>query len=375
MEVEAGSRQTDVGTIPADWDARELSEIFSISAGGDLVTESFSSVRDEEHCYPIYCNALSDMGVYGYSKQHRYDGESVTVTARGTIGVAHRRVGKFDAIGRLLVMRPTVELSCGFVSDYLNQRVEFAIESTGVPQLTAPRIARYKIAFPPFSEQTAIAAALSDADSLILGLEKLIAKERDIKKGAMQMLLTGKKRLPGFSGDWTVRKLANIAEIRKGQAMTGRNVAAGDVPVIAGGIAPSYYHDTPNRKANTITISASGANAGYVSFHTKPIFASDCSTVEENIYYDIKYLFYLLQLWQRNISKLQTGGAQPHVYPAQLRTFELGVTQDKAEQTTIAQVLSDIDAEIETLEKKLSKYRLIKQGMMQELLTGRKRLI
>jgi len=244
------------------------------------------------------------------------------------------------------------------------------------PSVNQEKLKLLQIFFPPTKgEQTAIANALSDADALISKLEKLITKKRCIKQGAMQLLLIGKKRLPGFTGEWGKKRLGEVADIKKGQMITEKDAVAGNIPVIAGGIEPSYYHDTFNRNANTITISASGANAGYVSFHDNPIFASDCSTIEEGIHYDIKYLFYLLQLSQQDIFELQTGGAQPHVYPEQLKNFKTNISRDKDEQTAIAQVLSDMDAEIEALEQKLAKYRLIKRGMMHELLTGKKRLI
>ena len=228
---------------------------------------------------------------------------------------------------------------------------------------------------PTKSEQTAIATALSDTDALIENLEKLIAKKRNIKQGVMQELLTGRKRLAGFNGEWMKIKLGDICDIRKGQLITEKTAAGGEFPVIAGGINPSYFHNRPNRGKNTITISASGANAGYVSFHRNPIFASDCSTIEEKGTFNIVYIFFLLQLFQKKIFKLQTGGAQPHVYPEHLKPLELVFPQEVTEQDAIANILIDIDEELSGLEKQMNKYQLIKQGMMQTLLTGKIRLV
>lgn len=121
-------------------------------------------------------------------------------------------------------------------------------------------------------------------------------------------------------------------------------------------------------------VSASGANAGYVAFHTYPIFASDCSTIEESHDYDVRFIFYLLQSKQLQLKKLQTGGAQPHVYPEQLKNLAILFPQNKDEQKAIADILTDIDNEIETLQQQLSKYKLMKEGMMQDLLTGKVRL-
>ena len=190
----------------------------------------------------------------------------------------------------------------------------------------------------------------------------------------MQLLLTGKKRLPGFDGKWEVKKLGKICKILKGQLITEKTCILGNVPVIAGGKTPAYFHNRANRPAKTITISASGASAGYVAFHPYPIFASDCSTIEEGLDYSIEFIFYKLQLIQESIYKMQTGGAQPHIHPVDLYPIEFPIPE-KAEQTEIAKVLSDMDAEIEALETKFKKYEMIKQGMMQELLTGKTRLI
>jgi len=257
-----------------------------------------------------------------------------------------------------------------------NQKVLYSQnQGTSIQGITRETLSETRIPVPSVHEQTAIATALSDADSLIENLEKLIAKKRDIKKGVMQELLTGRKRLAGFNGKWKDIKLSDIAEVRKGQLITEKTALAGNIPVIGGGVAPSYYHNQYNREANTITISASGANAGFIAFHKNPIFASDCSTIEDKSSYDIRFIYYSLQLSQSKIFKLQTGGAQPHVYPEQLKVFKLLFPETKAEQTAIANIISDLDFEIMALGEKLYKYKMIKQGMMQVLLTGKIRIL
>ena len=190
----------------------------------------------------------------------------------------------------------------------------------------------------------------------------------------MQELLTGKRRLSGFSQELEIKELGKIVEIKKGQLITENTSINGNIPVIAGGKRPSYYHNKPNRFKKTITISASGAYAGFVSFHDYLIFASDCSTIEEGENYSIEYIHYQLQRLQSKIYNLQTGGAQPHVHVNDLSPLEIFVPKNKDEQIVIAQILSDIDSEIQKLEKKKDKYSKIKEGMMQKLLTGKIRL-
>ena len=173
---------------------------------------------------------------------------------------------------------------------------------------------------------------------------------------------------------WEVKKLGEIVDIKKGQLITNNTRIEGTVPVIAGGKTPAYYHNQANRFGKTITISCSGASAGYIAFFTSPIFASDCSTIEESNNYSIEFFYFLLQSLQEKIYKMQTGGAQPHIHPSDLKPVIVSVPQAKEEQFAIAQVLSDMDSEIEELEQKRDKYLKLKTGMMQQLLTGRIRL-
>jgi len=162
------------------WMVKKLGEIFSITAGGDLRKDEFSSVNDERYCYPIYSNALTNAGLYGYC---------------GTVGFANSRDHKFSAIGRLLILKPIEKLNCIFIAEYINLKIEFANESTGVPQLTAPQISKYEVVIPDSTEQTRIATILSDMDAEISALESKLAKYKQVKQGMMQELLTGRIRL------------------------------------------------------------------------------------------------------------------------------------------------------------------------------------
>lgn len=177
------------------WEVKKLGEVFEVTAGGDLRKNEFSDVQDEKHPYPIYSNAHTKKGLYGYCKTFDYEGPSLTITARGGIGFAVARNHKFAAIGRLLVLKPYKNTDCGYVAEYTNLKVEFANESTGVPQLTAPQVSKYEIPLPSPKEQARIAQILSDMDAEIEALEKKLEKYRMIKQGMMQNLLTGRIRL------------------------------------------------------------------------------------------------------------------------------------------------------------------------------------
>ncbi len=372
--LSSGYKRTEVGVIPSEWHVTRIGTLFDVKAGGDFDPTNSSEVQSGTHPYPIYANSLSQKGLYGFCNYAQSRVDSITVTARGTLGKAFYRDTPFVAIGRLLVLEPRVSMDARFFFEYINYGVHFAVESTGVPQLTAPQVARYSVPVPPESEQRAIAEALSDVDGLIQSLEALIAKKQAIKQAAMQQLLTGKTRLPGFSGAWERKRLGEVASIRKGQLITESSIKSGTVPVVAGGKQPAYFHNCANRTGKTITVSASGAYAGYVAYWDRPIFASDCSTISDAPDYSIKYIFYQMLLRQEQIYRAQTGGAQPHVHGKDLAPLVIAIPPIR-EQRAIAAILSDMDAEIAALERRRDKTRAIKQGMMQQLLTGRVRLV
>lgn len=241
--------------------------------------------------------------------------------------------------------------------------------------ITQESVGKYKWYFPPFDEQKKIASALTNIDDLINSLEKLINKKEFIKKWAMQELFKGDKRLSWFHWEILHITLGEVCNIEKGTLITSSSKRPWNIPVIAWWKKPAYYHDESNRKRNTITISASWANAWYVSFHNYPIFASDCSTISESDQYEVLFIYYYLLLNQNNIYKSQTWWAQPHVHASDLIPFKISIPKDIKEQIAISKVLSDMDSEIDVLKQKRDKYKKIKEWMMQELLTGRIRLV
>lgn len=380
-KVPKGYKMTEVGVIPEDWEVIELGQYVVIRSGESPTKFTFyedgipyfkveqlnNSIKYQEET-PFYIKVANPV-IKG----------SIIFPKRGAAILLNKvRILTKDSYmdTNLMTLTPINEKISNEYIYYMLSYLELwrLADTTSVPQINNKHINPFKLPLAPFPEQQAIAEALSDVDSLIASLEKLIDKKQKIKQGAIQELLTGKKRLPGFKGKWEVKKLGDIADIRKGQLITEKDIITGNVPVIAGGRKPAYYHNKPNRLGKTITISASGANAGYVSFYNEPIFASDCSTISESDKYIIEFIYYFMKFKQEVIYGMQTGGAQPHIYTSDIQPLEINIPQ-LDEQQAIAQILSDIDAEIENLQQKLNKYKAIKQGMMQELLTGRIRLV
>ena len=178
-----------------EWEMKSFGDVFNIAAGGDVEPQRTISYQDKIHCYPIYSNALTDFGLYSYCSYADHQAGSITVTARGTLGFANFRDHAYTAIGRVLVLQSKQETDGRFFAEVINNRIKFAIESTGVPQLTAPQISAYRVPVPPLPEQTAIAEVLSDMDADIAALETKLAKTRALKQGMMHNLLTGRIRL------------------------------------------------------------------------------------------------------------------------------------------------------------------------------------
>lgn len=178
-----------------------------------------------------------------------------------------------------------------------------------------------------------------------------------------------------YPKDWEEVKLGDIPiQIKKGDLITKKERANGNIPVIAGGKSPAYYCNRYNREGTTITVSASGANAGYVNLFYGQIFASDCSTIKEDCSYCIEYIYYLMAKEQENIYKLQTGGAQPHVHPKDIEKLEVIYSRNIEEQKAIADTLMTFDKHIENLEKLIEKKKMIRDGAVEDLMTGKTRL-
>lgn len=148
---------------------------------------------------------------------------------------------------------------------------------------------------------------------------------------------------------WQTANLGDVCNVRRGSVITKKKANPGDVPVIAGGIGPAYYHDTPNRDANVITVSGSGANAGFVNFFDRPIWASDCSTVQpigEEL--DVRYVYLFLLSMQEFINEnLRQGAAQPHVYPKDLSKLDIPLPPLE-EQKRIVTVLDQVFAALDS---------------------------
>ena len=223
------------------------------------------------------------------------------------------------------------------------------------------------------AEQQAIAEALSDIDGLIAALDRKIAKKRLIKQGAMQQLLTGKKRLPGFADLWVEKKLGEIVYITTGRKDVNEGSSYGEYPFFTCSTlimrSNSYSFDK-----EAILIAGNG-DVGNLHYYNGKFEAYQRTYVLYDFIENVQYLYLYLQAFLIHaLNDGKVGSTIPYIVLTQLTDFVVKLPQDKAEQTAIATILTDMDKEIADLETKRDKDRLLKSGMMQKLLTGQIRL-
>ncbi|CAN5526708.1 hypothetical protein BH11PLA2_BH11PLA2_47290 [soil metagenome] len=222
------------------------------------------------------------------------------------------------------------------------------------------------------AEQEAIAGALSDADALIESLEQLVAKKRQIKHGAMQELLTGQRRLPGFKDEWEEKRLGLVAPFQRGFDLPTRTLKQGLYPVVYSNGIMNHHAEFQVKGPGVVT--GRSGTIGNITFVEQDFWPHNTSLwVTSFKGNDPKYIFYLYS--RIGFNRFATGSGVPTLNRNDVHALSLAIPSDPSEQTAIAAVLSDMDAEIAGLEAKLAKARLIKAGMMQELLTGRIRLV
>lgn len=331
-------------------------------------------IFSSQYKYPIYSNSLSNHGLYGFTSHPRHIANSITITGRGTLGHAEYRDTNFDAIVRLLVLSPKIPLDGQFITEYINFRKPFFYESTGVPQLTAPQIASTQIVFPPLTEQQKIAEVLGTWDKAIEKQSQLIKKLELRKKGLMQQLLTTKRRLPGFSDPWKEVRLGEISKIGTGNKNNEDKVVNGKYPFFVRSSnverINSYSYD-----GEAILIPSEGKIGGIIhyvngkfDYHQRVYKISNFSNCLGKYLYYYLMCFFGKQATNNSVKacvdslRLSTFTNMKILYPS----FE--------EQTAIAEALTAADREIELAQQKFELLRQQKRGLMQQLLTGKKRV-
>lgn len=384
-------KKTAIGLLPNDWDVDILEHHLKIQTGSRNTED-----KQENGKYPFFVRSSKIEHIDTY----HYDCEAILTAGDGvgTGKVFHYINGKFDAHQRVYILTEFEGIKGKyfyyyFRENFLKEVSKYTAKSS-VDSVRRDMIAKMAVPIPKIEEQAAIAEALSDIDGLISSLQKLIEKKKAIKQGAMQELLTGKKRLPGFSGEWSKQQLGDICNIING-GTPSTSVAEfwnGKIlwctPTDITSCSTKYIYTTESKitesglKASSATLLPKGAlllcsraTIGEVRIAGNTICTNQgfkSLVVHQNI--SNEWLYYMVHVLKFNMLEKAIGSTFLEISKKDLAELDI-IVPEFTEQKAIAQVLSDMDSEIELLEKKLAKYQQIKQGMMQELLTGRIRLV
>lgn len=291
----------------------------------------------------------------------------------------------------LLVLYPIdSDLDAGFlyrtiINDSFHTYALGSITGTRMPRTSWNHLSSFKFPIPPIYQQRKIAEVLDSIDGAIERTEGVIGATEQVRDALLYELLS--RGMPGWHREWRdvpgvgtlpaswdVVRLGDVADITKGTSITKSQTIPGEIPVIGGGFVPSYYHNQANRTGETVTVSASGAHAGFVSYHNGPIFASDCSTIKpKNDHISTKFLFRLLKSKQAYIYDRQSGTGQPHIYPKDLQGIRVPLPSSQ-EQHAICGVLNSVDDSLDGLRSERDSMQVLKRSVADGLLTGRVRV-
>lgn len=409
MELKPGYKQTEVGVIPEDWELKTFSEVAFLRK---------QKINFQHISKPIRCIELEHIE----SSRGRLNGYAVITIAASLKTIFEKDdilFGKLRAYLRKYWLAtfygicsteiwPIVTKSEQTTPKYFFQLVQTDsfINSASISYGThMPRtdwiiVKNHVFPFPPtIAEQQVIAEALSDADALIESLEALIAKKRLVKQGAMQELLTGRTRLPGFSGEWVEKLWGDVISHCSSGATPYRGKSEfynGSIKWITSGelnfniIMETIEHISEEavRSANlkvhpvgTFLMAITGLEAagtrGACGIVGSPATSNQsCMAIYPTSELLTEYLYYYYVLYGNDLALKYCQGTKQQSYTAQLvKILPITLPPSIDEQSAIVTKLSDIDSEIAAIEEKLTKARLVKQGMMQELLMGRVRLV
>lgn len=381
------------------WKEAPVKDLVKIETGSRNTED-----KNDDGQYPFFVRSQTVERIDSF----HYDCEAVLTAGDGvgTGKVFHYINGKFDAHQRVYVMSQFKQEVLGkyfyywFSKNFYAEVAKYTAKSS-VDSVRRQMIAGMVISLPSAEEQEKIVGVLSDVDTLITDLQKLIRKKKDIRQGTMQMLVTGKKRLDGFDGEWVKINLSKNSKLKARIGWQGLTTAEyldeGYSYLITGTdfkdgqidwngchyVDYNRYEQDPNIQVSNgdllLTKDGTIGKVAYVADLTRPATLNSGVFLVKPITdaYIAHFMFYVLEssVFKAFLQQLSAGSTINHLYQKDLVKFDLYVPPTKEEQEAIAGILFDMDSDIHRLEKKLSKYQKIKQGMMEELLTGKVRLM
>ena len=420
MDVRSGHKQTEAGLIPADWSAATLDSMAFVTSGKRLPLGTKLTERETPHPYIRVTDmrpgtvSLADLRhvpaeVFPFIKNYRIFEKDIFISVAGTLGIVGKVPPELDGANLTENADRITNITCSrdyllhvLASPHIQNTIEELRTVGAQPKLALARIRKFQIPLPPTkAEQEAIAEALSDADVLIESLEQLVAKKRRIKQGAMQELLTVKRRLPGFSGEWVHQRLGDSATLKARIGWQGLTTAeyldSGAFYLVTGTefevgrvdwaschyVEESRYKQDANiqLREDDVLVTKDGTIGKVALVQQLPMPATLNSGVfvvrPRGEAFFPTFFFYVLcsEVFVDFLNQLSAGSTINHLYQKDFVGFKYSLPPTMAEQAAIASILDEAEAEISALDAKLAKAHQIKQGMMQNLLTGKVRLI
>lgn len=384
--------------VNTKWEEVSVKDLMKIETGSRNTEDKIDDGK-----YPFFVRSQTVEHIDSF----HYDCEAVLTAGDGvgTGKVFHYINGKFDAHQRVYVMSQFKDVLgkyfyYWFSKNFFAEVAKYTAKSS-VDSVRRQMIAGMVIPLPSIEEQQKIVGILSDIDTLITNLQKLICKKKDIRQGTMQMLVTGKKRLDGFSGDWVKINLAKNSRLKARIGWQGLTTAEylneGYSYLITGTdfkdgrinwsgchyVDYDRYAQDPNIQVSNgdllLTKDGTIGKVAYISDLDRPATLNSGVFVVKPITnaYTAHFMFYVLEssTFKDFLQQLSAGSTINHLYQKDLVKFDLYVPPTTEEQEAITGILFDMDLDIYKLKEKLSKYQKIKQGMMEELLTGKVRLV
>lgn len=394
VNIKQGYKQTDIGVIPEDWGLDSYSSIFSYIS---TVSNSRSDLND-----------IDDIGYIHYGDIHTKLNHFINLNRDNIPKISRDKLPSnisfvkngdlimadasedYDGIGKsaevinindnkIISGIHTVcfrDKNSTFVNGFKgyihsNRLVKNQLDryATGLKVFGVSKgnLTKIYIPIPTPKEQEAIAGALSDVDELILSLEKLIAKKQNIKQATM------KKLFLTFSN---IDSLGSLLSAEKGKQLNKDNmIEYGLYPVYNGGVSLSGKTNFYNTGKNAVIMSEGGNSCGFINFIKENFWAGGHCYVLTSTILEKKYMFYLLKNNEFDVQSLRVGSGLPNIQKKNLYNMNVKFHADINEQKRIVNILSDMDNEIDGLKTRLDKTKMIKQGMMEELLTGKTRLL
>lgn len=364
-------KDTEVGRIPEDWEIKPIKQTCIVKRGVRVTRRMLTAAGN----YPVYQNTDYPLGFYNHYNVEANTPFVIVGGSAGLIGRCNAKYWAADDCAYFTNLNGIIKDFLYYELLYLHNEIKKEVRTASIPRLDRTVIENLLMVVPSKFEQSRIATALSTIDNLISELGKLIEKKRAIKQGAMQQLLTGKKRLKGFNEPWVEYEIRNICEVKRGVRVVKNQLnTEGKFPVFQNTNMPLGYFGNYNVNECTPFVII-GGSAGQIGIcYTKYWAADDCAYFECSNMILKEFLYLILLHNQKMILQNVRTGTVPRLDRSVLQKLRIRIPSNIQEQYAITNICSNMEKEVTHLEVKKAKYESIKQGMMQQLLTGKIRL-